>query len=267
MWTELQINIHKHWRRKMKQRLATSVALLVLVCCYSLAFGQKNVTVVASTPELSQGLDLKALCELFKQSENLEDFEKALNDPKVGINNLDLDGDGEVDYIRVVEEVADNTHVIILQVPTGENEFQDVATIEVEKTGEDAYNMQVHGDDVIYGPNYYIVPPPIQVHSWPLITWIYRPAYQPYVSGFHFGFYPQWWVRYHPIKVNMYHRRAIRFTKGTRFTITRVSRVTTVHKVNYKPHSSVRIRTKTKTVRTHEGVKKTTRTTVRKGRR
>jgi hypothetical protein len=251
----------------MKQRLGALVALLLLVLSFNLAVGQKKVTVVATTPELSQGLDLRAVCELFKESKNLEDFERALNDPKVGVNNLDLDGDGVVDYIRVVEEVGDNTHVIVLQVPMGENEFQDVATIEVERTGADAYTMQVHGDDVIYGPNYYIVPPPIEIRAWPLITWIYRPAYRPYVSAFHFGFYPQWWVRYHPVKVAMYHRRAIRVMKGTRFTVARVSRVTTVHKVNYKPRSSERVRTKTKTVRTHEKVKKTTRTKVREGRR
>ena len=39
-----------------------------------------------------------AVAELFKDSKDLEAFEKALNDSEVGINNLDLDEDGEVDF-------------------------------------------------------------------------------------------------------------------------------------------------------------------------
>ncbi len=61
---------------------------------------QEEITVVAPTSEAAEGLDLKAVSELFKDSENLEEFEKALNDPEVGINNLDLDENGEVDFIR-----------------------------------------------------------------------------------------------------------------------------------------------------------------------
>src|SRR5215210_5623061 len=141
----------------MKKRfVASALAPIMLISC--LVFAQEKITVVAPTSEAAEGLDLNAVAELFKDSKDLEAFEKALNDPEVGINNLDLDENGEVDFIRVVEEIADDTHVIILQVPLGKDEFQDVATIEVEREGNDKYNMQIHGDEVIYGVDYYVAP-------------------------------------------------------------------------------------------------------------
>jgi cystathionine beta-lyase family protein involved in aluminum resistance len=88
---------------------------------------------------VAEGLDLYVAAKIFKDSENLEEYEKALNDPAIGINNLDLDEDGYIDYIRIVEQVVDDTYMIMLQVPLGQNEFQDVATIEIEKTGNENY--------------------------------------------------------------------------------------------------------------------------------
>ncbi len=243
----------------MKQHLLTSTTLLLLsVMCY-IGFAQEDITVVAPTSEAAEGLDLKAVSELFKDSKNLEEFEKALNDPEVGINNLDLDENGEVDFIRVVEESADETRVIILQAPLAENEFQDVATIEIEKSGDDKYNMQVHGNEVIYGSNYYVAPAHVHIHTWPIITWIYRPAYRPYRSTFYFGFYPHWWRPYSPVTVNVYRTRTVNLTRRNSFTVTRTTRVNSVTKVNYKPRSSTRAVKATKVTRkTTPGGKTTT---------
>ena len=47
-------------------------------------------------------LDLYAVLTLFQKSKTIEDFEKSLNDEKTGINNLDLDLDKKVDFIKVV---------------------------------------------------------------------------------------------------------------------------------------------------------------------
>ena len=77
----------------------------------------------------------------------MEEFEKALNDEKQGINNLDLNEDGEVDYMKVDEIVEENTHLIILQVEIEENDFQDVATIEIEKNSEEDYSLQDVGSE------------------------------------------------------------------------------------------------------------------------
>ncbi len=219
---------------KMKNLVVKALILSILFSAgYAIAQDQEDTI---------EGLDLQAVSELFKDSENLEEFEKTLNDPETGINNLDLDENGEVDFIRVVEEVADDTHLIILQVPLGEDEYQDVATIEVEKTGDDAYNMQVHGNEDFYGPDYYIAPTVVHVHSWPVIRWMYRPGYHPYRSVYVWGRYPRWWKPWKPVKVRVYHTRVGKYRTRNTFVVTRTSRVRTVHKVRYTPRKSVRVK-------------------------
>jgi hypothetical protein len=47
-------------------------------------------------------LDLYAVLSLFQQSKTIEAFEKALNEEKTGINNLDLNLDKKVDFIKVI---------------------------------------------------------------------------------------------------------------------------------------------------------------------
>jgi hypothetical protein len=209
------------------------------------AAAQQNITIVTPNSRIAEGLDLNAVAELFKDSENLEEFEKALNDPEIGINNLDLDEDGYVDYIRVVEHVADDTHVIILQVALGQDEFQDIATIEIEMTGTENYNMQVRGNEIIYGYDYYISPMYVHVHhihGWRIMAWLFRPMYRPYYSVFYFGYYPGWWRPYQPVVIHVYHNRTERYTRRAAFEYSRVSRVETIHKVNYQQRTSPRVR-------------------------
>lgn len=262
----------------MLKKIVT-ITTMVLLFTFNQATAADNVTIVAPTSEAANGLDLYAVSEIFKDTDNLEDFERAINDPDEGINNLDLDGNGYVDYIRVVEEVVNNTHIVILQAAIGEDEFQDVATIEVEKSGSD-YNMHVHGNEVIYGSNYYIAPSHVHVNTWPIIAWIYRPIYRPYHSVFHWGVYPRYWRPFRPLHINVYRGRTLRYTKRNTFVVTRTARVRTVTRVKYKPRTSVRVTKhvgykKTnvkagKTTTTKVGVKKTTntktgKTTVKKG--
>lgn len=227
---------------EMRFRIIQPVTLLLVLWSCCLAFAQDDITIVSPTSEAAEGLDLHAVSELFKDSEDLESFEKALNDPETGINNLDLDENGEVDFIRVVEEVADGTHVIILQVPLGEDEFQDVATIEIEKTSDESYNMQVHGNEDLYGPDYYMAPNVVHIHTWPIIVRIYGPAYRPYRSLYYWKFYPRWWRLYRPVTVPVYHTHIAKYRARSTFVVTKKGRVTTIHKVHYKPRKSVLVK-------------------------
>ena len=47
-------------------------------------------------------LDLYGVLTLFQSSKTIEAFEKSLNEQKTGLNNLDLDLDGKVDFIKLV---------------------------------------------------------------------------------------------------------------------------------------------------------------------
>ena len=73
----------------------------------SSARADETVTVTATSSDISENLDLKTVATLFGQSKDLEEFEKNLNDPKSALSNLDLNGDGDVDYLRVIETADD----------------------------------------------------------------------------------------------------------------------------------------------------------------
>src|SRR3977135_2000118 len=60
-------------------------------------------------------LDLYAVLDLFLKSKTIEDFEKSLNEQKTGINNLDLDLDKKVDFIKVVTKKDGDDFTFILQ--------------------------------------------------------------------------------------------------------------------------------------------------------
>ncbi|MBN2354800.1 hypothetical protein JXO59_01735 [candidate division KSB1 bacterium] len=227
----------------MKRILLTLTLSLLLLFCY--AYAQDDVTIVAANSEAAEGLDLHAVAELFKDCENLEEFERSLNDPDLGINNLDLDNNGYVDFIRVVEDVNDYAHLIILQAALGDDEFQDVATIEVERGDGDEYRMHIRGNEVIYGPDYYFVPSYVHFHTWPIIVWMYRPVYRPYRSFFYYNHYPYWYRPYRPVHVHVYRTRTIKYTRNPIFVARKTPALTVTKRVAYKPRNSVLVKKET----------------------
>lgn len=50
------------------------------------------------------------------------------------VNNLDLNADGDIDYIKVIDKSDGDVHAFVLQVIVSETENQDIAVIEMEKT-------------------------------------------------------------------------------------------------------------------------------------
>lgn len=102
--------------------------------------------------------DLSGALEVFKKAKTPEEFEKALNLKDNGINNLDLDGDGKTDYVKVIDKAEKNGHTLVMQVAVAENETQDIAVIIVEKTGEEKAHVQIVGDEELYGKDYILEP-------------------------------------------------------------------------------------------------------------
>ena len=128
--------------------------LFLLQACFVLAQEQTPAT------EAGEDFDLYGVIGLFEESEDLADFEKKINGEDNDVNNLDLNKDEEVDMVKVVEYAEDNTHLLVLQAVLGEDDVQDIATIEIEKHSENEISLQVIGDVDIYGPNYIIEPTP-----------------------------------------------------------------------------------------------------------
>ena len=186
----------------MKTKLLT-IALFGILVQIPL-FGQDRTTVNATSNEISDNLDLRAVASIFGDAKDLEDFERQLNDPRNQISNLDLNYDRQVDYLRVIEAVEKNTHLIILQAVLEKDVFQDVATIEVERDRNNNVQIQLVGDVFMYGPNYiyepvYVSRPIIYRHFW-------VNNYHPYHSPYYFNYYPTYYFAWTPYPVYRYKR-------------------------------------------------------------
>ena len=171
-------------------------------------------------------LNLYAVMKIFQESQTLEIFEKKLNEEDARINNLDLNGDNYIDYIKVVDYMERNIHYIVLQVAVTASENQDVAVFVVKKDPDGKVVIQLIGDEALYG-KYYIVEPyydtdksatpnpgyygnsnnqtvvvhqtsGFEVAAWPLISLIFLPTYVVWHSPWRWGYYPNYWHPWTP---------------------------------------------------------------------
>ena len=106
------------------------------------AFSQKeDTTALLGLP--GDNLDLYAVLTLFQKSKTIEEFESSLNDSKTKINNLDLDLDKKIDFIKVVSKKDGDAHTFILQVDVSKTETQDVAVILLSKDKNKKISLQL----------------------------------------------------------------------------------------------------------------------------
>lgn len=239
--------------KNLTTKFVIAFAALMLGATGILAQEGSAMTVTPNS-EIAAGLDLHAVAELFKNSETLEKFEKSLNDPQTGINNLDVDQNGEVDFIRVTEQVKDDTHLVILQTVLGEDNFQDVATIAVEQESGGKYNLQLQGDAGLYGTNYYVVPAGNDFSAWNVVRWLFRPNYVAYVSPYGYAVRPHWWGIRRPVALNLYSTRTGAFVGRRNFVASRTFTVRTINKINYRPRTATVVTRRNNVIRTNTNV-------------
>ena len=193
------------------------IAIISLICCLSeFTFSQDS----DSLGVIGDNLDLYAVLDAFKEAVSIETFEKTINDPENKINNLDLNEDDEVDYIQVHDEGEGDAHAFVLRVDMGEDESQDIAVIELEKSGDNQATIQIIGDEDIYGTDYIIEPEEngtiterlmipnfvvVNVWGWPSVRFVFGPKYVRWHSPWRWGQYPGWWKPWKPYRWNVYH--------------------------------------------------------------
>jgi len=246
-----------------------------------------------STGLPGDNFSLQGALEMFQKSESPEAFEKRLNEEENNVNNLDLNGDGEVDYVKVIDKMENDVHVLILQVPVSETESQDIAVIEIEKTGDANAMLQIIGDEEIYGEAVIIEPDGggdddaalldnfntgnfggpnagdvfntnriiVNVWLWPSVRFMYRPAYRPWVSPWRWRHYPVAFRPWRPYAWNVWHpRRHIHYSRP--YVVVRTHRVVRAHRI-YTPVrvSSVTVRNRNSVAMSNYKVSRT-RTTV-----
>jgi hypothetical protein len=210
----------------MKKFLIISI-LAVITAAGSTIMAQEKPDEYLGLP--GDNFNLYAVMNLFQQSETLEGFERSLNDEKTRINNLDLNGDNLIDYIKVVDYVNGNDHTIVLRAVLDRKETQDVAVFTVQKFSDGSVQIQLTGDEVLYGRNYIIepiyaeTPNPgyasyssrqnvavvrttyYEVAAWPLVRFIYVPGYITWSSSWYWGFYPTYWNPWRPYYWHYYY--------------------------------------------------------------
>lgn len=234
----------------MKKLITTSI-IAVLVSFVTTVFSQNYPEEYLGLP--GDNLNLYAVMKLFRESKTLEDFERGLNDENSRINNLDLNGDNFIDYITVTDYIDGNVHTIVLRALLDRNESQDVAIFTVEKFRNGSVEIQLIGDEALYGRNYIIEPiydetpnpgymgnrasatnvtlvrtTTYQVATWPVIRFIFMPNYVVWRSSWYWGYYPvswrpwrpYYWHYYYGYHYNWYHDYYVnyRFWSRPRYT-------------------------------------------------
>jgi hypothetical protein len=176
----------------MKIKFLTAFALLML---NSAAFS-KDAAVAVATNKVGENLNLELVSAEFGVAKDLEDFERRLNDPKSKVSNLDLNNDGQVDYLIVSERKGASLHYVDIDASIGKDKKQTVATIEVENNASNN-SVRIVGETSIYGSEYMYAP--VYVQPPVFFTLFWAAAYQPWYSPWRWGYYPPiyrpWGVR------------------------------------------------------------------------
>lgn len=194
-----------------------------------------------STGLPGDNFSLQGALTLFKQANTPEEFERLLNTQQNKVNNLDLNGDGNIDYLRVINKKQNQVQLFIIQALVSNQESQDVAVIELEKTGENTAVIQIAGDEDIYGETTLAEPveasdslysaednsfdyTPSRTHGpaadantriapagvivnvwfWPCVRRVYAPAYVVWTSPWSWINPPGWWRPWRPMPVYAY---------------------------------------------------------------
>ena len=205
---------------------------------------------------------LQGALEMFKKANSIEEFEKLINSESNNVNNLDLNADGEIDYVSVIDKSDKDAHAFVLQVAVSATENQDIAVIELEKDGDESAVLQIVGDEEIYGEQMIVEPSDgtdgeddspakngpsfnfneaniiVNVWLWPSVRFVYRPAYVPWVSPWHWRSHPNWWHPWRPAPWRVFHPRVIVFHPYCR--VVHTHRVIVAHRV-YTPYRSTSV--------------------------
>ena len=186
--------------------------ILFAVLSVNFGFSQEE----AQPENTGDNFSLEGALALFKKSNSLEEFEKFINEENNNVNNLDLNGDSDIDYIVVDDIKEGDTHVIVLSTYLNEKEKQDIAIIGIEKTGQESAILQIEGDADLYAENTFVEPNDIvetstggkggpniseikitqvivNVWFWPSVRYLYAPTYSVWHSPWKWRMYPKWW--------------------------------------------------------------------------
>ena len=217
----------------MKQRLlvtaAFSISSILLIACSNEPTVQQPQIVISQNPgatepvalpEHQTGLNLQAVGELVRQSPNdPKELERMVNDPDRGVNNLDLDQNGQVDYINI-QEVLDSNGISFKFYDTAVNPPREVVKVSVAGTQPGYAQVNLTGDPNLYGPNYRVSYED-RLANMALMYYLLTPHSVYYASPYHYGYYPGYYRPAPVVPYGAYSNRVRTVTRTT--TVQRVS--------------------------------------------
>lgn len=240
-----------------------------------------------STGLPGDNFSLEGALEMFKNAGSPEEFEKMINTEDNKVNNLDLNDDGEIDYIKVIDKGDGDVHAFILQAAVSANESQDIAVIELEKTGSNDAVLQIVGDEDIYGEQVIVEPAEgswatsqpvpartrstttanvvVNVYTWPVVRYVYTPGYRVWVSPWGWRTRPVWWRPWRPVRYHVFYPYRVPYHRH--YVVVHHHRVVRAHRI-YTPvrTTSVIVHTRhRKSVDNYRATRTTRSATVTKG--
>src|ERR1700742_3037889 len=167
----------------------TSVVVLATACNQNPPRQQNNVTIESNNAP--PGFEVNKLAQLVKTSTDPQTLEKGINDPKNQINNLDLDKDGNIDYLKVEE--ADRNRLNVVDDISNQDSVT-IARINVDPSADNnTADLSVRGNPDYVGYNNYYHSS-FSFTDFLLLSYLMRPhAY--YMPMYHYGYYPSYYTR------------------------------------------------------------------------
>lgn len=250
-------------------RMIYSLPILMLSLNIGLSVHAQERSEKDSTGLPGDNFSLQGALEMFKIADSPEAFEKLLNSEDNKVNNLDLNEDGNTDYMRVINKKDGDVNIFVLQAVVSETESQDIAVIELEKKDADYAIVQITGDEDIYGETTIVEPKAeaenafnmpaggqphgpsagyisadaaagiiVNVWGWPCVRYVYAPAYVVWVSPWSWRRRPVWWHPWRPLSWHAY--RPVHYRYYNRYAVVHTRRVVRAP-VIYRPVRSTSV--------------------------
>jgi hypothetical protein len=160
-----------------------------------------------------ENLDLQAVGGLLERAKNAEEFEYLLNSEN-GVNNLDLNGDGYVDYISVEEfgDQYDDERGLSLFSRFGPNEILEIASLFFDRDRMDYPGARIlmRGNEQLYGDNFYYETNWLD-RSLAISNWLFSDRDTYYRSPYYYENYPDYYEVYPVVATPVYRTRVVQY--------------------------------------------------------
>lgn len=187
-----------------------------------------------------ENLDLNAVGALLEKADTAENFEYLLNTDN-RVNNLDLNGDGYVDYISVAEyeDRDSNQRGFTLFDRFGADDVQEIARIFFDRDRDDNRGARVllSGNEQLYGDNYNYEANWLE-KSLNIVSWAFSDRADNYQSPYYYDNYPNNYTTYRVVETPVYRTRIQKFYPQPIFIRTDKPTVTSIKiKSSYRDRS------------------------------